>query len=201
MKTCRGVFERCLDRTDDVGDPKIAVVDRAGEVVQERPVRPLDDVVLLQSPGELDIASNKITEGTRALAGHLQPHGCGTAFGFEPSSLFVGLGHQAAAVQKAALLTLGYLTLGLDFSRSRVVTIRETHLEQPSHGVAVVIRSLRLVVGRVRPTHTRTFIPINAQPAQVVQDRLERVVDIPLHVGIVDPQDELASVAAARIAS
>ena len=46
----------------------------------------------------------------------------------------------------------------------------------------------------MRPAHLRAFIPIDAQPAQAVQDRRQRLLDVPLLIGVVDPQDELAAV-------
>ena len=59
---------------DDVGDLEIVVVDHVGQVVEARAVGPLDDVVLLAGPVELDPAADQVVEHQRAFGGHLQPH-------------------------------------------------------------------------------------------------------------------------------
>ena len=131
-----------LHGADDVGDPKIVVIDRARQGVQERPVGPLDDVVLLQRPLEPDVATNEVPEGTRAFPGHLQPHAGRATLGLEPAGLLVGLGQPAAAVEKAALLPLGDLPLGLDFLRPGIVTVGHPVFEQTPHGVSIPVRAL-----------------------------------------------------------
>ena len=56
-----------------------------------------------------------------------------------------------------------------------------------------MLQPLRLVVRRDAARRFRPFVPIEAQPAQAVQDRRERLLDVPLLVGVVDAQDELAA--------
>ena len=51
-----------------------AILDHAGQIVQHRAVGPLDDVVLLLGPLELDPATDVIVENTPTLSGHLQAH-------------------------------------------------------------------------------------------------------------------------------
>ena len=68
MKTCRGVFERCSSARIDVRDLEIVVVDHVGQVIEARAVGPLDDVVLLAGPVELDPAADQVVEDERALA-------------------------------------------------------------------------------------------------------------------------------------
>ena len=58
----------------------------------------------------------------------------------------------------------------------------------------ITIQPLRLVIRGERSAHLRAFVPVDAQPVQAVEDRLQCLVDIPLLVGVVDPQDELAAV-------
>ena len=45
---------------DDVGDAEVAVVDDVGQVIDERPVGALHDVVRLLAPGELDGAAHQV---------------------------------------------------------------------------------------------------------------------------------------------
>ncbi len=62
----------------------------------------------------------------------------------------------------------------------------------------VVLGSLRLVIGAVRPADLRPFVPVDADPAEAVEDSPDGVLDVPLLVGVVDPEDELAAVMAGQ---
>ncbi len=46
----------------------------------------------------------------------------------------------------------------------------------------------------MRPADFGPFVPVDAQPAEAVQDRRERRLDVPLLIGVVDPQQELPAV-------
>src|SRR5687767_4690862 len=56
--------------------------------------------------------------------------------------------------------------------------------------------ALRLEVRRVGTADFRTFVPIEAQPLEAVQDWRERGLDVALLVGVVDAQEVVARVAA-----
>jgi hypothetical protein len=58
--------------------------------------------------------------------------------------------------------------------------------------------TLRLEVRRVRPTDLGPLVPIEAQPAEPVEDRLQGLRDIALLVRIVDPQQELPAALARK---
>ena len=49
---------------------------------------------------------------------------------------------------------------------------------------AVDRASLALVVGRVRPAHVRAFVPLDAQPAQPLEDRALELLGRALGVGV-----------------
>jgi hypothetical protein len=46
----------------------------------------------------------------------------------------------------------------------------------------------------VRPTDFRPFVPVEPDPAESIKDAPHRVFDVPLEIGIVDSQNELATV-------
>ena len=92
---------------DHVRDLHVVIVDHAGQVVQARAVGPLDDVVLLAGPIELDLAADQVVDDQLALAGHLQPHDGLAPFGLEPAACFGVLGHPAAAVDELHACLLG----------------------------------------------------------------------------------------------
>ena len=92
-----------LDRPDHVGDLEVVVVDHAGQVIQARPVRPLDHVVLFAGPGELDVAADLIVEAALAFARHLQAHHGLPAFRLQAGGVGLGLGHPVPAVAGTAV--------------------------------------------------------------------------------------------------
>src|SRR5207248_690511 len=55
---------------------------------------------------------------------------------------------------------------------------------------------LRLVVGAVGAADLGALVPVDAEPAEAVEDRLEGLGDVALLVGVVDAEDEPAAVAA-----
>jgi len=51
-----------------------------------------------------------------------------------------------------------------------------------------------LVIGRIGPVDFGALVPVETKPSEPVQDRAQRLGDVPLGVGVVDPQQELATV-------
>ena len=171
------------------------VVDHAGQVVETGAVGPLDDVVLLASPLELDPAADQVVNHQGPLAGHFEPHHRLAALGLEDGPLVGRLGHPAAAIEKRLLRLLGRLAFRLDLFRRGVIVIGGPAIQKLLDRRLVARQPLRLVVGLVRPADLRPLVPIDPQPFQAVEDRRQGFLDVPLLVGVVDPQDELAAVA------
>ena len=171
------------------------IVDRAGEVVETRPVGPLHDVVLFERPLECDISPHEVVKCARPLSGHFQPHRGLASLRLERGGLRVGLGHPATAVEKPPLLVLGGVTLRLDLLRRRIIAIGGATRQQRSRCRLVSVGTLGLVVGRIRPVDLGALIPLEAKPSEPVQNRLERLGQVALRVRIVDAQQELPTVA------
>ena len=174
-------------------DLEIAIVDHVGQMIEARAVGPLNDVVLLAGPLELHPAANQIVENQRSFGGHLQPHDGLPPSGLESGPIGGRFGHETAAVAERPLLALRRLALGLEFLGRGVVVIGMAAGQQLFDGLLIAIQPLRLVVGGERTAHLGPFVPIDAQPMQAVEDRLQRLLDVPLLVGVVDPQNELAA--------
>ena len=66
--------------------------------------------------------------------------------------------------------------------------------QQFLHGRLIAVQPLRLIIRSERPADSRAFVPVDPQPVQAVEDRLQRLFDVPLLIGVVDPQDELPAV-------
>jgi hypothetical protein len=181
---------------DDMGDLHRHVIDDAREVIKRRAVGALDDVVLLADPLEFDIAADEIAEDERPIVRHIKADDAFAAFGFETALVGGHVGHPTAAVDERTLFGFGGGTLGLNLVGRGVIAIGEAASQEFVDGLLIARPPLRLIVGRVRTADVRAFVPIDAQPAEAVQDRGERFVDVSLRVGVVDPQNELAAVPA-----
>ncbi len=190
-----GVGEVLLG-ADDVGDLHLDVVDGAGEVVEWRAVGPDDDEVADLVGGELDVSLDQVVEHQHPTGRDLETEGEGAPLGLESSGLYRGNGLTAEAV--GSLLALGGSFVGRAFRFGAIVLVDVTGLDQSLGRPAVDFGSLRLIVGPVRATDLRTLIPIDADPAEPVEDPLDGVLDVPLLVGVVDPQDELAAAVVSR---
>jgi hypothetical protein len=59
-----------LCSTDDMRDLHVTVINHTGQVVQYCAVGPLDDVILLRGPRDLDPAADMIVEDTLTLLRH-----------------------------------------------------------------------------------------------------------------------------------
>ena len=57
----------------------------------------------------------------------------------------------------------------------------------------VVLQALRLEVGAVRPADLRAFVPVEAEPAQALEDGVEGLGDEARLVGVLDAQHEAAA--------
>ena len=191
----RGV-RQVLDRPDHMGNLEIMIVDGAGQMVETRTVGALHDMVLFQRPLELDVAPHQIANPADPLAGHLQTHRRPAPRGLERRRLGVGRRHPAPAVEKAPLLTLRRLAFGLDLVRGRVVPIRGAGRKQLLDRRPVAPGALRLVIRCMRPADLGPLIPVDAQPPEPVQNRLQRRGHVALGIGVVNPQQELPFVPA-----
>ena len=114
--------------------------------------------------------------------------------GLEPGPLGGRFGHEPPAVEERPLLALGRLAFGLKFLGRGIIVVGMAAGQQFLDRGLVAVQPLRLVIGGERPAHFRPLVPVDAQPAQAVEDRLQGLLDVPLLVGVVDPQDELPAV-------
>ena len=179
---------------DDVRDPHRVVVDHAREMVEARAVGPLDHVVLLPLPGELDPAAYLVVDDERAFPGHQEPHDGRAALGGEAGGRGVVEGGEAAAREERPAGGLGGLPLLVDLRRGREIAVGVAGGEQPCGRRPIQLAPSRLEIRLVRTARAGALVPVDAQPAEPGEDRLERLLDIAGDVGVVDPQDELPAV-------
>lgn len=68
------------------------------------------------------------------------------------------------------------------------------HVDQLLRVFLVDVAALALAVGTVRTTDVRAFAPVDAQPAQCVEDLLFGLAGRAQLIGVFNAQDELAAV-------
>jgi len=114
---------------DHVRDAHCVIVHDAGQVVQTRPVRALDRMILLARPLHLHLPADPVGEATDPVARHLQPNDAGTSLRLETASILRGRGHPLPAVDETTLLRLRDLALAAHLLGRGVVPIGQTGLE------------------------------------------------------------------------
>jgi len=186
-------IRQVLDSADDVGDRKVVIVHNAGQMIQTGTIGPLYHVILFRGPIESDIAANPIRERASPLAGHLESHHRLPALRLEIRLLLGCFRHPAAAVQEGVLFPFRRFPLGLQFLGASVIPVSAPVGEQRLHRLPMPIHPLRLKIGSAWPADVRTFVPVDTQPAKALQDRLQRLFDVPLLIRIIDAQDELSA--------
>src|SRR3990172_11895329 len=77
--------------------------------------------------------------------------------------------------------------------RRAVAIVGVAAVQEALHGVRVQAQALRLYVRSVLTPHSRPLVPVQAQPAQAVENRLHGAGDGAHDVRILDAQYELAS--------
>jgi hypothetical protein len=183
---------------DDVGNRHVVIIHGACQVVQTGTVGTLDDVILLLGPIELHLSTDEVSKPAASFSGHFESYDCAATLRLEPGLVLSACGHPATAVDKPALLGLSDLSLLFELLRGGKVTVGAAVGNELSDGVGMAVVPLRLEIGTVVATNLGSLVPIEPQPPKSVENRLQSLVEIPLLIGVVDPQDELTSVMTAE---
>ena len=175
-----------------VGDPHQRVVDRVDQRVQRIAAR-ADDHEVGHRPGlERHVAADQVGEGD-VLVGHPQPQHRLAALRAEGGALLVGEVAVEVVVAQLRVAAGGEVTrLDLLGRGERLVGV--AGVEQSwATDVAVDVAALGLPVGLVRAADLRALVPVQAQPAQRVEQRVVALLAVPRGVGVLDPEDERAA--------
>ena len=181
----------------DVGYFHQVVVCHVGEMVGGVAVRFQEDKIIEEGVSKGDVVTDEIMESRFAGFGNLEAHNLGVAVGrLRRPDLCIEV---AAAAVVAWRLAGGALRLahGVQALRGAVADVGVATVHKLA-GVAFVQARLfapRLEVGAERATLAlatglRPFVPINAQPRQRLQDRLDGPLHLARLVGIFNPDDE-----------
>ena len=121
--------------------------------------------------------------------GHLKPQGVRPSFALVAGE-FVG-GQRQAAEPIRPLGPLGGRLFGRPLGLGAVVAVNVTRGNQLLNGRLVFLGPLRLVIRAVGPPMSgpsSQSMPIHRNP---IEDALDGVLDVPLLVGVIDPEQEL----------
>src|SRR4051794_17232558 len=152
----------------------VVIVDNRRKVIQTGAVGALDDMILFARPIDADLAANYIVQHELAFARHQQPHHAPPALGLETPRVSVGLRQPFSAVNKWATGCLCRVALRLQLLWFRKVAICRADFEQLCNRGLIFFQSLRLIVRAEWTADLWSFVPLEADPFQAVQDRRER---------------------------
>ena len=167
---------------DDVGDAHVVIVDHHRQHVGRRAVGAQQDEIVELAVLHRDPALDQVLDDRLALARRLQADDERLA-----GLLVVDVAPRAVDAERPAL-GLGLLALRRELLLGHVAAVGCAALEQLVRDLGVARPELRLVIF--------VAVPIEAEPAHPVEDRVDRLLGRARLVGVLDPQQELAAVVA-----
>ena len=167
----------------------VDVVGHDGEVVGRVTVGAQDDEVLDVGVVEGNRPAHAVVEA-RLAGWHLEPDRARRARGFERRR-FIGRAREAGAVvHPAAASGLGRLPLLLNRLGRAVAIVGASLRYQAIRHRAIAIEPLGLKVRRVRSADVGSFVPIEPEPAQPVEDAGHHFPRGPAGIRVFDAQHE-----------
>ncbi len=156
--------------SQDVRNAHVIVIHHHREQVRREAVRLHQHEVIEQRVLERHLPANQVGPPHTPLVRHAEAQGLGPALRVAARAL---LGREA----KAGAIILGRQPRGLhllatrrEFLRGTVARIRDPPRHQFLRHLSVARQLLRLEVGTMRPAHLRPLVPVNAEPAQAVEN-------------------------------
>src|SRR5690606_12376986 len=194
-----GRVREVADAADDVRDPHERVIHDDSEVVRRHAIGAENDEVADLGTRNLDHAPDGVVDDDLALAGRADSERGASAFALGARDLGTREPQTGTVVAGGFAARDGGQPLLLELLRRTEAGIRQPRLEEAVRVFAVDRAALALAVRRVRPLligpfDARPLVPLEPEPAEVLEDRCLRARDRPLAVGVLDPQDEGAAV-------
>lgn len=167
--------------TDNVRDPHVVIVHHDAKIVRRRAVRACDNEVVELLVLEHDRPFDKVTK--RGFSGLR----CAETNRERTVGLVAPIA-AGAVVNGLASGFLRRLPLSVELFRCAVATISLAATEQFLDPGSMELDSVRLEEG--------PLVPVDAEPAEPVEDRLDRFGSGALTVGVLDPENELSPMTA-----
>ena len=168
------------------------VVGHDGEVIGGLTVRSEDDEILDLSALNLDDPVDQVVESHRAL-GDSHPNGARRVRALAGVDFLGCKSGTSPVVEPPATGPLGRLPLGFQFVGSAVAVVRSTRSHQLLRHRTMALEALRLKVRAVRSANLGPFVPVDAEPAETVEDAFDHFRGRSFGVGVLDSQHEHAA--------
>ena len=175
----------------DVGDAHGGVVHRVDQRVQGVAVGTHDDVVGHGARLEGDGAAHEVVEGD-VLVGHAQTQDGLPPLGAEGRLLLLGEVAVEAVVAELGVPPAGAVAL-LHLLRGGEGLVEVAGLKQLGGDLRVQPHALGLAVGLVGAALADSLVPVQAEPGQGVEDRVEGLLRVAGGVGVLNAEDEGAA--------
>jgi hypothetical protein len=180
---------------DHVRDTHQVVIDDVGQVIGRHAVGLEQDLRIDHVPVQVDVPAQQVID--TAAAGrlrHQHANHVGLAGGLTPGHLVFRQmqirGLQGSAV--AGLAARG--AQGLELLGTSIADESLAGIHQLAGVLAIQFHALTLAIGTVVSAHVGALVPVQAQPAQGIEDRLLRLGGGTRAVRVLDAQEELAAV-------
>ena len=180
-----------LLRPHHVADFHKVVVGHHRQVIGGEAVGLQDDEVLLQLIAPFHVAAYQVVDSRHARLRH------GEADNPVVVSHGLASGPVPAPPTAVAAVSLSGPPVGppqpFQFLAAAIAVIGVVLVEKLFRQPLVNFQPVRLLIGGVRPLDLRPFVPVNVQPAQAVQNGLDRSLNQPVLVGIFNAYNKLSA--------
>ena len=181
---------------NDVRDFQRCIVHDSCKVIERRSVTASHHWVRHQAAVPFNLASYMIVDchfvGTR----NQQTNNKRLSVSDEFFCFVFGQCQRRTAADVDSLFFLRRFALGLSVLRNFKVSIGLAGIQQLVQSCVVQVAPLRLKVRSVWSTDFRAFVPVEPQPAEGIQNRPKRGVNISLLIGVVNSQNKLTTIVA-----
>src|ERR1051325_3920643 len=169
------------------------VIDDGREVVEGTAVGAGNDRIADRTRLHLDLAGYFVVDDDGVIVGHLEP---------DRRRLLLVPAHGVGRIKRAIaasmdvrlLGALGVLAQSVDLLFRHVARIGVSGRQQLEGRLAIELAALGLEVRSERTADAWAFVPVDAEPLEAIQNRLQGLGAIAFGGGVVDAQDEAAAV-------
>ena len=171
------------------------IVDHDGEIVGGRSVRADDDRIADDVDGKPDVAAHHVLEDDVGIVGHAEADRRPLATGDARLRLLVRQPPARAALRRAPFGRRG-LTLLFELRRGAEAVVGPFVVHQLLGVRLVQMEPLGLPVRTVRAADVRPLVPVETEPAQILENGGFGLARRPFGIGVFDPEDEGAALSA-----
>ena len=171
------------------------IVDHHGEVVGGRPVRADDDRIADDVDGKPDVAAHDVLEDDVVVVRHAEADRGPLAAGDARLRLLVRQPPARAALRRPPFGRRG-LALLLELGRGAEAVVGPVVVHQLLGVRLVEMEPLGLPVRTVGAADVRPLVPVESEPAKVLENGGLGLARRPFGIGVLNPQDEGAALSA-----